>query len=459
MTGPGDLLQVGEQVELHIDDLTRDGQGVGRHGAQVVFVAEALPGDRLQARIVHRGRRHLQATLVHLLEPSPQRRKPPCILASSCGGCSLQPLAAEAQLAWKERQVAENLRRLAGLDPLVRPILGGERSGLGYRNRALIPLERREDGSLRAGYYRRGSHRIVNLNHCPVLDPRLDALIAPLKQDLEASDWPVDRHLEQEGGLRHLGLRIGHHSGEVLITMVSSHADLPGLEHLAAAWQQRWPEVVGVGLNLQPLASNLLLGPDTQVVRGRRTLLEQFAGLDLEIAADTFFQVHTTQAERVVPLLQEALATTADGLLLDAYCGIGTYSLPLAAAGWQVLGLELQAAAVALAEANAQRNGLVERCRFLAADVPQVLAQHLPAAQALFVDPPRKGLDPTSLAAILAAPPQRLAYLSCDPATLARDLGQLCHPESGPYALRWVQPLDFFPNTSHVETLAALERR
>jgi 23S rRNA (uracil1939-C5)-methyltransferase len=327
---------------------------------------------------------------------------------------------------------------------------------LGYRNRAIIPLERCEDGRLRAGFYRRGSHKIVNMNHCPVLDTRLDNLIAPLKADLEASDWPVDRDFREGGGLRHLALRLGSHSGDVLITLVSSHAELDGLEILAAEWMRRWPQVVGVCLNLQPLATNTLMGPDTRVVVGRGWVEERFCGLSLQIAADTFFQVHTRQAERVVPLVLAALESVPPGAMVDAYCGIGTYTLPVAAAGWQVHGIELSPEAVQQARTNARENGLTDRASFEAGVVAECLGEHLAHCDVLFLDPPRKGLEPATLAAILERPPAHLVYLSCDPATLARDLAQLV--AHGGYQLESLQPLDFFPQTSHVETLAVLRR-
>lgn len=447
-------LRVGAQLELAIDDLDQEGRGLGRHEGAVVFVEGGLPGEWLRVRLVHRARRHWLAELVAVLTPSPERRRPPCILADRCGGCTLQALAPSAQQQWKQQRVATALQRIGGLDAPVRPLLAAP-DDLGYRNRAVIPLELRE-GRLRAGYYQRGSHRIVNLNHCPVLDPRLDGLIAPLKADLEASDWPVDRHAgAPDGGLRHLALRVGSHSGEVLITLISAHGDLPGLEDLARFWLERWPALVGVCLNLQPDPGNRLMGAHTRVLAGRGELREAFAGLELMVAADSFFQVHTRQAERVVPLLFEALEDV-QGSLVDAYCGIGTFSLPLAAAGWRVLGLEQQGAAVALARHNAAANGLSDTTRFEEAVVGEVLAERLPGSDALFVDPPRKGLEGPALAAIVAGGPPRLLYLSCDPATQARDLALLVR--EGGYQLRWLQPIDFFPNTSHVETLAVLHR-
>jgi len=460
---------LGEQVDLEIVDLGRDGRGIGRIDGLVVFVDGGLPGEQVRIRLTGRARGHLLARLEKVLTPSPARRRPPCILADHCGGCSLQALEDGAEREWKQAHLSESLRRIAGLEAPEQPLLASQEA-LGYRNRAIIPLERGEAGRMRAGFYRRGTHRIVNMNHCPVLDPRLDALIAPLKADLEATGWPVNREADpaRPAGLRHLALRVGHHSGELLICLIASQDGLSGLEEVATVWMERWSPLVGVCLNLQPEPTNLLMGSETRTIAGRGWLSEEFAGLRYRIAADTFFQVNTLQAERVVALLRDALGPTA-GRLVDAYCGIGTYSLPLAAAGWQVHGIEQHGAAVSLAAVNAAENGLSERATFETASVGSVLAARLDPPEgkvdALLLDPPRKGLDAPTLAAIDARPPALVAYLSCDPATLARDLGRLCGtPTSddtprGPYRLRSVQPLDFFPNTTHVEALAVLERR
>ena len=441
------------EVQVLVTDLDRQGRGIARHGGQVLFVEGGLPGDRATVRLLPRRRGQTTARLLSILEPSSQRRRPPCILADHCGGCSLQALSSEGQQQWKQALVRQTLQRIGGLDGPFSPLLTSPNE-LGYRNRAIIPLERLADGRLRAGYYRRGSHRIVNMNHCPVLDPRLDALIAPLKADLEVRSWPVDRHGGNGGGLRHLALRVGQNTGELLITLIAGDDALEGLHEQAQIWMERWPELVGVTLNLQPRPTNQLFGAHSRTLAGRDWLHEHFAGLVLQIASDTFFQVHTAQAERLVPLLESALPNPS-GLLVDAFCGIGTFSLPMARLGWQVLGLEQHAGAVALAQRNATLNGLSDHCRFQCVDVVDGLDAVLPRAQALLLDPPRKGLDPRVLAAIAATPPPHLLYLSCDPATLARDLRHLC---ANGYRLMSVQPIDFFPNTSHVETLARLER-
>jgi 23S rRNA (uracil1939-C5)-methyltransferase len=454
--------RAGDLGEISIDDLSHQGEGIGRLGTEVVFVPGGLPGDRLRIRLVRRHKGHWSAEIAGVISPAPDRRRPPCILADNCGGCSLQPLGDGAQARWKFQQVRQTLQRIAGLDAPVRPILAAP-APLGYRNRAIIPLERSADGCLRAGYYRRGSHRIVNLNRCPVLDGRIDRLIQPLKQDLEASGWPIDRH--GGGGLRHLALRVGEATGEVLLTLVSADRDLPGLESLATAWMDRWPEVVGVCLNLQDQPTNRLLGERTLTVAGRPWLEEGFAGLRYRIGADTFFQVNTGQAEAVMPSLLEALGEGNEAgpkQLVDAYSGIGTFSLPLAQRGWRIHGLEQHGPSVDLARSNAALNGLEAMAQFECTPVAPVLGQRLQPHTGgdgphLFMDPPRRGLEPEALAAIKTVRPARMAYLSCDPATLARDLGQLA--ADGAYELLWLQPIDFFPNTSHVECLAALRRR
>ena len=314
-------LRVGQLLECEVSGLSHDGRGVVALAGSVAFVGGAVPGDRVRLRLEHRARRHWLARLEAVLEPSAQRCRPACVLADRCGGCSLQHLELQAQRQWKRRQVVDALQRIAHLPAAEQLVATGISAGegLGYRNRATLPLERRPDGTLRAGYYRHGSHTLVNVNHCPVLDPRLDQLVAPLKHDLESSPWPVDRHLQAEGGLRHLALRLGQHSGELLVTLVSSHGNLPGLERWAERWLQRWPQLVGVCLNIQDRPTNVLLGPHTEVVAGRGWIEERFAGLSLSIGADTFFQVNTPMAEQVVPLLLEGLEGLEPGLLLDAY--------------------------------------------------------------------------------------------------------------------------------------------
>ena len=220
---------------------------------------------------------------------------------------------------------------------------------------------------------------------------------------------------------------------------------------------RRWPQLKGVTLNLQPKRSNAVFGDQTVCLQGEDAIEERFCDLSLELGTTTFFQVNTPRAERVVEQIRDWLTRAqANQRVIDAYCGIGTIALPLAAAGHRVTGLEISSASIRHAERNARRNRL-KSTQFLDGDVIRHLHDVLPLHDALVVDPPRKGLDPSVLAVILDHPPQRLVYLSCDPATLARDLKQLAG-DSGPYRIEHVQPMDFFPQTSHLECLVLMSR-
>ena len=448
----------GLSIDVEAVDLDRDGKGLARWNNWVIVVPDLLPGERATVQLQQRQRSRWLSRRVEQISDSKDRRRPPCILANDCGGCTLQHLADSAQTRWKARQIQQTMQRIGGIDVApAEPLVDADRC-LGYRNRALIPLKRDLNGRLKAGYYRPRSHKIVNLNHCPVLDPRLDALVEPLKRDLDATGWPADHDLIDGQGLRHLGLRLASASGDILITLISSHAELPGLEELAQSWLQRWPAVKGVCLNLQPKANNLVLGRTTHCLAGVPTIEEQFCGIKLSLSSTTFVQVNTPQAERIVQRLCDWLEIQCPGgSVVDAYCGVGTISLPLAKRGFHVQGLELNPDSVEQARINAMHNGLSSHCSFEAGDVADLLASQLSDCQALVLDPPRRGLDQRVVSSILEQPPAALAYLSCDPATQARDLKALLSP-GGPYELEMLQPVDFFPQTTHLESLALLKR-
>ncbi len=456
MTSRPDSPTPGLTITVQGEDLDQQGRGIARWNGWVVTVPELIPGEDASVQLLQRQRRLWHGKKIQSIQPSPDARRPPCILAHACGGCTLQHISVDAQNHWKQDHLIATLQRIGGVTALVGPLISPEAESLGYRNRALIPIQRGEEG-LRLGYYRRGSHRIVNLNHCPVLDPRLDALIEPIKTDLAKTDWPIDSDLRGKPGLRHLGLRIGVRTGQVLISLVAATEHLPGLDQLAARWMQRWPQLNGVTLNVQPKRSNTVLGDLTLCIQGHDVIEEHFCGLSLELKTTTFFQVNTARAEQVVTMIRDWIKASAPSAsVIDAYCGIGTIALPLAAAGLNVLGLEINRASVIQAQENAHRNGLENAC-FLDGDVAEHLQKLLPIHQVLVVDPPRKGLTPEVLQMILAIPPSFLIYLSCDPATLARDLQQLTGPD-GPYRIEQIKPVDFFPQTSHLECLVMLVR-
>ncbi|MGB7485340.1 MAG: 23S rRNA (uracil(1939)-C(5))-methyltransferase RlmD, partial [Phormidesmis sp.] len=298
------------------------------------------------------------------------------------------------------------------------------------------------------GYYRQGSHRLVNLNQCPVQDDRLDPLLAEIKQDIQVREWKIYDERTHKGHIRHLSLRIGRRTGQILIALVSRSVKLKGIHEQAQQWMERYPDVVGVLINLNWKKTNAIFGPETFSIAGQPYLEETFAGLSFHIQPATFFQVNTTQAERLLVEIQAELALTGDEILVDAYCGVGTFTLPLAKQVKHCIGLESFTESVVQAQANAALNN-IENVGFRIGDVAALLPALETVPDIVLLDPPRKGCEPEVLAALIAIKPERIVYVSCNPATLARDLRTLC--EEGGYRVSRVQPADFFPQTSHVE--------
>jgi 23S rRNA (uracil1939-C5)-methyltransferase len=454
---PLEAWQQGATLELTITDLTSSGDGLGRWQERVVFVPDTVPGDRVRTRLVQVKPTFARGKLRQLLEASPERVRPSCIVADKCGGCQWQAVNYPAQLAAKQQQVVDALTRIGGfVNPPVLPIMGAEQP-LGYRNKATYPLMRSPEGRVKAGYFRKGSHKLVNLNQCPVQDDRLDPLLAEVKQDIQERGWSIYNETRHTGRLRHLSLRVGRRTGQLLLTLVSTAPNLRDIELQAQEWMERYPALVGVCVNLNPAKTNAIFGPETLVIEGQPYIEEVFADLRFRIHATTFFQVNTEQAERLVRWIVDDLQLQGQETIIDAYCGVGALTLPLAQKARRVIGLEVQPEAVEQGLANAGLNG-IENVEFRGGEVGELLpkaGESLEGAPDVVVlDPPRKGCDRPVLEALLSLKPRRVVYMSCNPATLARDLDIL--REQGGYSLAKVQPADFFPQTPHVECVAIL---
>jgi 23S rRNA (uracil1939-C5)-methyltransferase len=314
---------------------------------------------------------------------------------------------------------------------------------------------RSQTGQVQAGYYQKGSHHLINLNQCPIQDSRLNPLLAEVKQDIQKRGWGIYDETKHRGKLRHLSLRIGRRSGEMLLTLVVKDDHLADLETQAQEWLEQFPGLVGVAVNLNPDRTNAIFGAETRCVAGQAYLLEEFAGLRFQIRPDTFFQVNTEQAEALLQVIVTELNLQGDELLLDAYSGVGTLTLPLAKCVRQAIGLEVQPEAVQQAIANANLNQ-IENVLFHAGAVEILLRTLEVQPQIVVLDPPRKGCDRTVIDLLRQRQSERIVYVSCNAATLARDLKLLCHQDA--YHLTRVQPADFFPQTAHVESVAFLSR-
>ncbi|MGQ4647748.1 23S rRNA (uracil(1939)-C(5))-methyltransferase RlmD [Lyngbya aestuarii] len=449
-----DLWQQGQLLEVIITDLSDSGDGVGRFASRVVFVPDTVTGDRVLVRLVRVKPQYAHGKVHELLERSPGRIRPNCIVADKCGGCQWQHVAYPYQEETKHNQVVQALERIGGFTELnIAPLLKAG-SPLGYRNKATYPLKRSAAGKVQAGYYQKGSHQLINLNQCPVQDARLNPLLAQIKLDIEQLGWSIYNESRHQGKLRHLSLRIGRRTGEILLTLVATDAKLPGLDIQAQKWLSSYPQIVGVCLNQNPDRTNVIFGSQTHCVAGQPYLQENFAGLEFQLRPETFFQVNTEAAEALLKAITKQLSLSGNEVLVDAYCGIGTFTLPLARRVRQAIGLEVQAVAVEQAQINAQLNK-IDNVTFQTGAVEQLLPQLGLVPDIVLLDPPRQGCERSVIDALLEIAPQRIVYISCKPTTLARDLKILC--QTGNYQLTHLQPADFFPQTSHVECAAFLE--
>ncbi|MGK7881313.1 MAG: 23S rRNA (uracil(1939)-C(5))-methyltransferase RlmD [Crocosphaera sp.] len=445
--------QQGQLVELEIIDLAHSGDGVGKLDGKAIFVSDTVTGDRILARLTHVKPQYAYGKLQEIISPSPHRIRPSCIVADKCGGCQWQHIAPEYQLKAKENQVIQALKRLGGFDnPPVLPILSSPEI-LGYRNKATYPLKRSTTGNVQAGYYQRNTHQIINLNQCPIQDTRLNPILAEVKQDIQTQGWSIYNEKTGTGKLRHLGLRIGKRTGEILLTLVSTSKKLTNFQEQAEIWLQRYPNLVGVSINYNPHKGNKIFGEETFNYVGRLYLIEEFAQLKFQLSSDTFFQINTEAAEVLLNLLLEKSCLTGDETLIDAYCGVGTFTLPLAKKVAQVVGIESNQNSIAQAENNAEINGL-DNVRFYTGNVEKILPSLNISPDIVVLDPPRKGCDRSVIDTLKKIYPSLIIYISCQPSTLARDLEKLCQEDL--YIVECIQPIDFFPQTPHIESMALI---
>jgi 23S rRNA (uracil1939-C5)-methyltransferase len=450
-------LAVGSEHVVHITDLLANGQGVGRIAGLVVFVWGPLPDERARVRVTEVKKTYAVAEAIELLERSPERATPFCPVFGTCGGCQTQHLSYVGQLRWKARLVRDALERIGGLkDVRVEPTIG-MREPRAYRNKMALVVKSIE-GETDFGFYQMRSHDFVPIAGCPVVLPQLDEHIAALRG---AAKDP--RTAPAFADVRHAIARAGSATGESVLSLTTD-ALSQQIEDAVPALAATLPGVVGISNSFAPPSTNAVMGRKHAVVWGRAEMEERIPvpGGDVHaryrVSAASFFQINTEMVGRVF----EALAAQAPRpqRVVDLYCGAGTFSMLFALLGADVIGIEENPNAVREAHANAKLNGVRERTRFLSGRVEALLARPegraaLRGADVAFLDPPRKGSDPHTLDALVAAKVPRIWYLSCNPATLARDLAQLC---SHGYALGLVQPLDFFPQTGHVETLTMLTR-
>jgi len=447
-------LKQGDLIKLEITGLNNNGDGIGRYDGQVIFIPDTVTGDIITARIVHLKAKYAQGKLEEIMTPSGDRIRPQCIVADKCGGCQWLHINPQFQLEAKQAHVAQTLKRIGGFENFDMGKIIPSRTPLGYRNKVSYPFGISKTGQIQAGYYRKNSHQLVNLNQCPVQDQYFNAILKEIKADISQQQWTIYNEKKRQGSLRHLSLRIGRRTQEMLLTLISSDHNLKGIEDQAQKWLDRYPNLVGVCVNYQPQPNNVIFGEETICIKGKDYLVEVFSDLDFQLKSDTFFQVNTEVAEALLNIIIQRLNLTGREILLDAYCGIGTFTLPLAKNVQQAIGIEVYAPSIEMANINAKLNDL-DNITFEIGKVETILPQLNLTPDIILLDPPRKGCDRQVIETLLQIKPPRIVYISCNPATLARDLKYLC--ENQEYKIDYIQTADMFPQTPHVETVAFLQ--
>ena len=453
-------LQKNQILTLRIERLSSDGSGVA-HSAdgEAVFVPGTAPGDEARVHIVKDCGRYAFGILDELLTPSPDRVPVDCLVAGPCGGCSLRHLDYAAELRAKQESVLDAFRRIGGLEVPVLDIQPSPEVDR-YRNKVQFPVGVDKNGVPCIGFYAGRTHRIVPCPDCKlqpgVLNEIGNALCAFFAQQ---GIRPYDEQ-SGKGLVRHIFLRRGAHSGQIMVCLVCTRAKLPHAEQLCTALRGQFPAISTILLNVNAKSTNVILGSENHILYGPGYIEDTLCGVPVRLGPLSFYQVNTLAAERLYGVAAQYAQLTPDDTLLDLYCGMGTIGLSMAEQCRELIGVEIVPEAIESAKANAARMGeaVAAKSRFFCADAGQAATQL--AAEGLhpdivMLDPPRKGCDEATLSAVVRMAPRRVVYVSCNPATAARDAAWL---EQNGYHAEKVQPVDLFPRTKHCETVVLLSK-
>ncbi|MEK6543098.1 MAG: 23S rRNA (uracil(1939)-C(5))-methyltransferase RlmD [Elusimicrobiota bacterium] len=441
-------------LTLKTEKLAADGTAIAHTKDRTVYIPGALEGETVLVDWTDRKKTHGHARLFKVIEPSPLRIEAPCsYFKKGCGGCQWQMASYENQLKFKADAIKETFSRIAHIKPDDLPLdpCIGMSDPWDYRNKAQYPLKRSPYGRLLTGYYQPGTHHIIDLNDCPVESPMIKKALAAIKNLLETRRTPIYDEKEQKNGLRYLCLRASERTGEILIILVSTHAIEPTL--LESLRNLEIPGLKGIVENVNDAKTNVIYAKESRVLWGVPYYHEKISDKTLRVSALSFFQINTAQTEAVVKDLLGNMPATCENLL-EGYSGIGTFSVFLSARAKSVVSIEDSFHSTSDAEANNAANG-AGNVRIIKKRVEDVIDDSLGAIDFCFFDPPRQGLHTKVITALIAKGPSAFAYLSCDPATLARDTKLLL---AGGYQLKRLAPFDMFPHTHHVECLAYFSR-
>lgn len=449
-------LKKNDYVDVEIADLTHDGNGVAKIDGYPIFIPNTLPGEKANIRVVKTNKKYGFGRLEKLIQASPERVEPPCDVYSKCGGCSLQHLSYSGQLAFKQNQVMQNMKRIGKLDIKVKPTLG-MKDPFRYRNKSQVPVGY-VNGKLTAGFYQKRTHAIIDMTTCLIHNQAGDDAVQIVRRLLEKHSIMPYQEETGRGDIRHIMTRFGKTSKELMIVLITTRKKVPHLDELVTDIKKEVPYITSIIQNINAAKTNVIMGEQTRTLWGKEMITDSIHGITFAISAKSFYQVNPDQTEVLYQTALDKAGLTGNEIVIDAYCGIGSISLCLAKKAKHVYGVEIVPQAIMDAKANAKLNGMTN-VTFETGKAEEVIPKWYESgiqADVLVVDPPRKGCDEKLLATILKMKPKKVVYVSCNPSTLARDLQILT---GGGYLAEEVQPVDMFPMTNHIEAVVSLTLR
>lgn len=465
-------LEKNQEYEITIEDIGNDGEGIGRIDGMAVFVKDAMPGDVARIKIIKDKKKYAYGRLMEIIAPSKDRVNPVCPHARACGGCSIMHVSYEKQLAWKQDKVANCMKRIGGIDnpeAIMEPIVGMSDVNDGfpairYRNKAQFPVGRDKNGNVVIGFYAGRTHSIIDTDVCYLQHPINDVIVEKFRQFLVKNNVEPYDEETHSGLVRHLLTRVGRQTGEVMLCVIVNGKEIVGNDekNIESEFVECMKDIEGVSsiiLNVNQEKTNKILGDKCRTLWGKDTIEDYIGNVKYQIGPLSFYQVNPAQTEKLYSKALEYAELNGDETVWDLYCGIGTISLFLAQKAKRVMGVEIIPEAIDDARKNAKLND-IENVEFFVGKAEEVLPREYEKngvyADVIVVDPPRKGCDIVTLETMLTMSPKKIVYVSCDPATLARDIKILTEKD---YMVRKMCAFDQFSHSGHVETVALLSHQ
>lgn len=448
-------LSKNDKIELTIDALTSEGSGVGRYNGLTVFVRGTVPQDKIIAHIIKRSKNYAIGIIDKILQPSPERIESDCPYSKKCGGCSFRHMTYDEELEYKKSRVQDALNRIGHLDIKVDEIIGADDLSH-YRNKAQYPVDI-SDGEMFAGFYAYKSHRIIPCADCKLQPAEFEKGLEAFAKWIESENITSYNEQTGKGLLRHIYFRKGFATGEVMACAVINGNSIPNGELLVSLLREKVDGLTSVAVNINKEKTNVILGKETSIIWGEKYIRDSLLGKDFLISPNSFYQVNHNQCEKLYAKAKDFAGLIGTETVLDLYCGVGTIGLTMAENVKQLVGIEIIPQAIENAKENAKINHITN-AQFICADAPkgaEILKKQGVNPDVIILDPPRKGCGKSLFDTIEQLSPKKIVYVSCDSATLARDLAIL--KEKG-YEVKKVSAVDMFPRTPHVECVTLIEK-